>query len=124
MSVLADPVRLEQALAHIVQNAIDASTPNEPVRICFGERGMEAAIEVIDSGAGMSADFIRSRLFQPFASTKEGGFGIGAFEARTLIAGMGGRIEVESCEGEGSRFIIFLPAVQSGALPQPERMRA
>jgi signal transduction histidine kinase len=38
---------------------------------------------VIDSGSGMSADFIRTRLFQPFASTKDGGFGIGAFEARS-----------------------------------------
>ncbi len=124
VSACADPVRLEQALGHLVQNAIDASAPEEPVRICYGERGMEVAIEVIDSGAGMSADFIRSRLFQPFASTKDGGFGIGAFEARTLIAGMGGRIEVESREGEGSRFTIFLPAAQTDALPQPERMRA
>jgi putative PEP-CTERM system histidine kinase len=124
MGVLADPVRLEQALAHIVQNAIDASAPGEPVRICYGERGLEAVIEVIDSGAGMSADFIRSRLFQPFSSTKEGGFGIGAFEARTLIAGMGGRIEVESREGEGSRFTIFLPAAQTEALPKPERISA
>ncbi|HEX8532715.1 MAG TPA: XrtA/PEP-CTERM system histidine kinase PrsK [Allosphingosinicella sp.] len=124
VGALADPVRLEQALGHIVQNAIDASAPGEPVRICYGERGLEAAIEVIDSGSGMSADFIRSRLFQPFASTKDGGFGIGAFEARSLIAGMGGRIEVESREGEGSRFTIFLPAAQTDALPQPERMRA
>jgi putative PEP-CTERM system histidine kinase len=123
-NVLADPVRLEQALGHLVQNAIDASSREEPVRICYGERGGEIAIEVIDSGAGMSADFIRSRLFQPFSSTKEGGFGIGAFEARTLVAGMGGRIEVESREGEGSRFTIFLPAAHTDALPQPERMRA
>jgi signal transduction histidine kinase len=124
LTVLADPARLEQSLAHLVQNAIDASEPGEPVRICFGLRGTEIAIDVIDSGAGMSAEFIRSRLFQPFASTKEGGFGIGAFEARTLIVGMGGRIEVESREGEGSRFTILLPAGQSSALPEAERMRA
>jgi putative PEP-CTERM system histidine kinase len=124
LTALADPARLEQALAHVVQNAIDASAPGEPVRICYGLRGGEIAIEVIDSGAGMSAEFIRSRLFQPFASTKDGGFGIGAFEARTLIAAMGGRIEVESREGEGSRFTLFLPAGQTSALPEPERMRA
>jgi putative PEP-CTERM system histidine kinase len=124
LAVVADPVRLEQALGHLVQNAIDATPNDEPVRICCSERGDEIAIDVIDSGAGMSAHFIRSRLFQPFASTKDGGFGIGAFEARTLIAGMGGRIEVESREGEGSRFTIFLPAAQTDELPQPERMRA
>ena len=77
-----------------------------------------------DSGAGMSAEFIGSRLFQPFASTKEGGFGIGAFEARSLIGAMGGRIEIESREGEGSRFTIFLPAAETETAPQYERMSA
>jgi putative PEP-CTERM system histidine kinase len=105
----ADPVRLEQALAHLVQNAIDASPAGEPVLLGVGRRGIEAVIEVIDHGTGMSAEFIRTRLFKPFASTKEGGFGIGAFEARSLVAAMGGRIEVESREGQGSRFAVILP---------------
>jgi putative PEP-CTERM system histidine kinase len=125
LSVTADPVRLEQALAHIVQNAIDASRPADPVRICSGRQGPDVTIEVIDSGHGMSADFVRTRLFQPFASTKDGGFGIGAFEARALVASMGGRLEVESHEGEGSRFTIFLPPGGSSAEPlaQIERIR-
>ena len=72
----------------------------------------------------MTPEFIRTRLFQPFASTKEGGFGIGAFEARTLVAAMGGRIEVESRPGEGSRFTLFLPAGDSAASPHSERMSA
>jgi putative PEP-CTERM system histidine kinase len=119
--VRADPVRLEQAIAHLVQNAIDASRPGEPVRILCDGQGAEIGIDVIDSGAGMSSDFIRTRLFQPFASTKDGGFGIGAFEARSLIAAMGGRLEVESREGEGSRFTIILPAGQVAEQPQVER---
>ncbi|PWG02767.1 XrtA/PEP-CTERM system histidine kinase PrsK [Sphingosinicella humi] len=128
LTARADPARLEQAVGHLVQNAIDASPPGEAVRICYGARGSELAIEVIDSGAGMSAEFVGGRLFQPFASTKEGGFGIGAFEARTLVAAMGGRIEVESREGEGSRFTIFLPACRPEAVrpfkPEHERKRA
>jgi putative PEP-CTERM system histidine kinase len=120
----ADPARLEQALAHLVQNAIDASPPGEPVRICCSARGDEILIEVIDRGRGMSAEFVRTRLFQPFASTKDSGFGIGAFEARSLVAAMGGRLEVESREGEGTRFTIFLPAARIDAEPELERMRA
>ncbi|WP_414901162.1 XrtA/PEP-CTERM system histidine kinase PrsK [Sphingomonas flavalba] len=107
--VFADPLRLEQVLGHLVQNAIDASPPGEPVHVTVRRHGVDAAVEIVDRGAGMSGDFIRTQLFKPFASTKEGGFGIGAYEARTLAAMMGGRIEVESREGEGSRFTLILP---------------
>ena len=123
LPALADPVRLEQALGHLVQNAIDASHEGSPVRIRCGLRGGEACIEIVDRGEGMSADFIRTRLFQPFASTKESGFGVGAFEARSLIAAMGGRLEVDSREGEGSRFTILLPLGETGER-EIERMRA
>ena len=61
-----------------------------------------------------------ARLFQPFASTKESGFGVGAFEARSLVAAMGGRIEVDSRPGEGSRFTVFLPLGET-SFTQAER---
>jgi len=101
---VADPARLEQALGHLIQNAIEASAPGEPVGVVVGR----ATVEVIDAGPGMSASFIRDRLFRPFASTKSGGFGIGAFEARQVIQAMGGKLDVVSREGEGTRFTIVL----------------
>jgi putative PEP-CTERM system histidine kinase len=101
---VADPARLEQALGHLIQNAIEASAPGEPVGVVVGR----ATIDVIDSGPGMSATFIRDRLFRPFTSTKSGGFGIGAFEARQVIQAMGGKLDVISREGEGTRFTIVL----------------
>jgi putative PEP-CTERM system histidine kinase len=123
--VLADPQRLEQALSHLVQNAIDASPPAEPVTIMIGRQYGEATITVSDRGCGMSAAFIREKLFKPFASTKDGGFGIGAYEARALIAAMGGRIKVESREGNGSRFIVILPvAEETRTRPFPSRAEA
>jgi len=105
----ADPARLEQALAHLVQNAIDASPADRPVTIRIVQRDGAAAVEVIDRGMGMTPEFIRTRLFKPFSSTKTGGFGVGAYEARALITAMGGRLEVESREGGGSCFSIVLP---------------
>lgn len=60
----------------------------------------------------MSAAFVREKLFRPFASTKDGGFGIGAYEARSLVMAMNGRIDVSSREGEGTRFTIILPAAE------------
>lgn len=107
---------LEQVLLHLVQNAIDASAPGDPVFVSLSHDGINATIAVIDSGCGMSPEYVRSRLFKPFDSTKAGGFGIGAFEARALIKAMHGRIEVESREGLGSRFSVVLPLAQTAAL--------
>jgi signal transduction histidine kinase len=86
------------------------------------------SVTVSDKGVGMDGDFIRNRLFQPFASTKSGGFGIGAFEARSLIAAMGGRLSVDSRPGQGTTFTITLPAPapEQPGLPaaEPQRKRA
>lgn len=114
--VIADENRLEQALGHLLQNAIDASPAHEPVCVQLEQRHDEILISVIDRGTGMSPAFIREKLFQPFTSTKESGFGIGAYEAKIIVGAMGGRIDVISREGEGSQFIIILPAAQSALL--------
>ncbi|MEO1167179.1 MAG: XrtA/PEP-CTERM system histidine kinase PrsK [Pseudomonadota bacterium] len=106
----ADPVRLETALIHLVQNAIDASPAETPIWLVVGGGEEEAWIAVEDNGAGMDLEFVREKLFEPFHSSKTGGFGIGAFEARSLVAEMGGRIEVDSRKGEGTRFTVTLPA--------------
>ncbi|MBU3078062.1 XrtA/PEP-CTERM system histidine kinase PrsK [Sphingomonas quercus] len=116
---LADPARLEQALVHIIQNAVDASEGDRPVNLVVGTDGGRATILVKDQGKGMSADFIRSGLFKPFSSTKANGFGVGAFEARTLLMAMGGALEVESRLGEGSRFTLILPLVGQAAMDKP-----
>ncbi len=107
--VKADAEALEQALVHLVQNAVDASESHSPVQIELGSEPGHAVIEIIDSGCGMSPEFIRTRLFKPFHSSKPGGFGIGAYEARELVRAMGGRLDVESREGLGTRFVIRMP---------------
>lgn len=124
LGAIADPKGLEQALAHLVQNAIDASPADMPVEIRAFESGGDVAIEIADRGVGMTGEFVRTRLFQPFASTKDTGFGIGAYEARALIRGMGGRLEVESVVGEGTCFTLFLSGAERQPAPVYERMRA
>lgn len=106
---LADPARVEQIVTHLLQNAIDASAPDSPVDLCLSAEAGEAVVAIIDRGKGMSAEYIRRDLFKPFSSSKAAGFGLGAFEARTLAQAMGGRIEVESKPGAGSRFTLRLP---------------
>lgn len=116
-AVLADREGLEQALTHLVHNAVEASPPATPVFLDLRRSGGDAVIEVVDSGSGMTREFIRTSLFRPFHSTKSGGFGIGAYEARELVHAMGGRLDVESREGLGTRFQIRLPLATSAAKP-------
>jgi hypothetical protein len=108
--------RFERVLGHLVQNAIDATQPPGSVRISVGTEGGDAVIEVADSGCGMSEAFVRERLFRPFQTTKRNGMGIGAFEAAQYTKDMGGRIEVDSRPGAGTRFRLMLPLEQHGAL--------
>jgi putative PEP-CTERM system histidine kinase len=115
-SVQAQPEALEQALVHLVQNAVEASGENQPVLLQATREGNEVVIGVTDSGPGMNPEFVRSRLFKPFHSSKPGGFGIGAFEAREMVRAMGGRLEVESHEGLGSRFAVRLPLAEAAEL--------
>lgn len=112
-NVVGDPQRVEQIIAHLLQNAIDATPMAVPVEVVLARRGREAEITIADKGVGMSAGFIRDQLFKPFASTKVGGFGIGAFEAREIARSMGGRLDVRSREGEGSIFTVHLPLADS-----------
>ncbi|MES2903406.1 MAG: XrtA/PEP-CTERM system histidine kinase PrsK [Pseudomonadota bacterium] len=116
--VMADPLLLEQAIGHLLQNAVDASARTQAVTVRMGGDGREATISIIDQGPGMDSEFIRTRLFQPFASTKDGGFGVGAFEARSLVASMGGRLTVDSRPGKGSRFTIHMAETEPAIEPQ------
>jgi putative PEP-CTERM system histidine kinase len=109
VEVMGNPEALEQTLVHLVQNAIDASEPGMAVFLDVTAESLHGTIEVIDTGCGMSPEFVRTGLFKTFVSSKPGGFGIGAFEARELVKAMGGRVAVESRQGLGTRFSVVLP---------------
>lgn len=107
---------IEQILTHLIQNAVDASAPEMPVFVSITGDGLFCRIEIVDSGHGMAPEFVRNRLFKPFDSSKPGGFGIGAYEARELVRAMHGRLDVESREGIGTRFIIRLPLASAAEI--------
>lgn len=109
--VSADAEQLRQAIDHLIQNAIEASPDLAPIELTLATRRDNALVCIKDRGAGMSPEFVRKQLFKPFASTKQGGFGIGAAEARALIEAMGGGLDVVSVEGAGTQFSLLLPLV-------------
>jgi putative PEP-CTERM system histidine kinase len=109
LRVRADRERLTRAIGHLLQNALEATPPTGQVSLAAFADGEQAVIEVRDTGAGMDEEFIRTRLFQPFDSTKGAGMGIGAYECRETVQALGGTVAVESTPGVGTLFRLTLP---------------
>jgi putative PEP-CTERM system histidine kinase len=109
LSAWAEAGAVRQIVQHLVANAIDASASDTPVQVVAVAEQGRVRIDVIDQGCGMTRAFIRDELFKPFVSTKESGFGLGAFEALQIAQAMGGAIEVASEPGKGSNFTLWLP---------------
>lgn len=118
-AVLAHADRLERVIGHLLQNAADASAASGIIRVRARSEGDRALIEVEDNGKGMSEEFVRTRLFRPFSSTKAHGMGIGTFESREYVRELGGSLDVDSREGQGTTFRIRLPLVADPALSEP-----
>jgi putative PEP-CTERM system histidine kinase len=113
MMAVADTARVETIIGHLVQNAIEATPDGAPVKISCRKQGTDIAINISDNGVGMTESFMSTQLFKPFESTKQGGFGIGAYEARSLAASMGGQLRVDSRVGKGTTFTLLLPAARA-----------
>jgi len=109
--------RLERVIGHLVQNGFDAGGERAQVTVRVFRRGGDAVVEVADNGAGMTPEFIRDHMFKPFQSSKAGGMGIGAYESQQYVASLGGRIEVDSQPGAGTRVRVLLPALRAAGAP-------
>jgi putative PEP-CTERM system histidine kinase len=107
-----DREKIASVLTNLVLNAIQST--EDPVAIhVSSKRTVEGiSLSVADNGSGMDAEFIRTRLFQPFQTTKKQGLGIGMFQCKTIIEAHGGRITVESIVGQGTTFQISLPVAE------------
>lgn len=110
IEVLADRERLTYVIEHLVRNAQDATPAEGEIRVEATLQDDLACIGIHDSGAGMTAQFIRERLFRPFDSTKGShAMGIGACQARDYVRSIGGQVSVESQVGVGTSFSVTLP---------------
>jgi len=111
--VVADPRRLGQAISNLVLNAIKFSQPGTKIQVRSGTAEGRCEIVVEDEGMGISEDDL-DRVFQAFergeAGKQASGTGLGLMIARRLVELHGGELSVTSRVGEGSRFVIHLPA--------------
>lgn len=112
--VMADPVQIEQVIANLLRNALEAMDGTPQRRIVIETEGGDglAALHVHDSGHGIPPEQM-DRLFQPFATTKDSGTGLGLAICRTIVEAHGGQIlAANRQDGPGATFTITLPVAR------------
>ncbi len=102
---------LTGALLNLLENAMQACAAGGAIQLDAKQVADDIVISVSDSGRGMDAA-TQERLFQPFFTTRIEGTGLGLAIVRGVVETHGGRIEVESELGKGSRFSIWLPKIK------------
>ncbi len=111
--ISADPVLIEWAIEALVRNSIDAlSGRGGSITVSVDRKGDTASVTVRDDGPGVPIE-LRSQLFEPGFTTKQGGWGIGLALARRIIEEVhGGRIELAHAD-DGAVFVADLPVTTS-----------
>lgn len=106
----SDRGQLQQVLLNIINNAIAAVDDGGKITVSMAAHGGNSVtIAITDNGAGISEENLRN-IFEPFFSTKgEFGTGLGLSITRDIVEKLGGKIDVSSVQGQGTRFIISLP---------------
>ncbi len=108
-----DRDRFTMVAAHLIRNAQEATGDQGRVELRVIRSAGQVVISIRDDGCGMDQEFIRTRLFRPFDSTKGSkGMGIGAYQARSLVVDSGGTLDVESEPGKGTCITIRLPLAE------------
>jgi len=108
-TLITDGDRVLQVITNLLNNAFRWTPDGGEVGLALEARNGTVRVDVADTGPGISADDAE-RIFSPFVSTDTQGTGLGLPIARELAGALGGRIEVETAPGEGSRFRLVLPA--------------
>lgn len=105
-----DPDAMEMVFLNILTNAYDAVRDAGRITVRGHMEDGFVAVTISDDGGGIPREFIESSLFKPFKTTKKNGLGIGLFQCKTVVEAHGGKIEIESAEGNGTSFKVILPA--------------
>ena len=107
--VRVEPNQLKSVLHNLVLNAVEAIPGEGNILVETAQENGVAVLSVMDTGPGMTEDFVRQKLFRPFQSTKERGLGIGLYQCRHIVQAFGGTLTAESQEGKGTRMVVRLP---------------
>jgi two-component system sensor histidine kinase TtrS len=115
--VRADPLQVQQVLLNLLKNAADATEQLPPARraitVTVGREDEWLRVTVCDHGPALTED-LRSRLFEPFYTTKQGGLGLGLSICKTIVEAHGGRLTAQARrDGPGLAVSFTLPSHQT-----------
>jgi putative PEP-CTERM system histidine kinase len=124
LQLIADKDRFTSIMVHLIKNAQEATPEDGSIDVRVHEDQGTAVIEIEDTGCGMDDEFINSRLFRPFETTKgNAGMGIGVYETREYIRSLKGNLSVESELGKGTKFTLTVPLeIQQNEQQDPDNM--
>jgi signal transduction histidine kinase len=114
LTVSADPNRLPQALANLVDNAVKYTPYGGDITITGWRHNGEIAVSVKDTGIGISpleSDKVWDRLYRAEKSRRERGLGLGLTVVKAIVEAHHGRVTLNSEPNEGSVFTLYLPAI-------------
>ena len=121
--IWGDPFYLTDALTSLIENALEATPQGGKVVVrSYAEktsRRPRALVEIIDNGAGMSAEFLRDRLFRAFETTKPDGVGLGLATANQIVRFHQGSMRVLSEPGGGTVVRLNFPGIIPAVSPAP-----
>ncbi len=105
---MANEELLRKVLENLLMNAKDALNEQGKIKIFVEELGKEVKISISDNGPGIPLDFLESKLFKPFQTTKKDGLGVGLWQVKNFVKAMKGKILVKTSPGRGTTFEIIL----------------
>jgi len=114
-----DRTRLEQMTWNLVENALRYTPPGGRVELGLRTQGGHAILHVADTGVGIEPDHL-TRIFDRFyrvdraRSRRQGGTGLGLAIVKRVAEMHGGRVDVASTPGHGTRFVVTLPLLAVG----------
>ncbi|MFQ5835454.1 MAG: ATP-binding protein [bacterium] len=109
--MMIDADNMERVFENVILNALEAMPNGGKLTIVTRKtkKPLAAVVEIIDTGRGMTKEFINHNLFKPFRTTKRKGLGLALFSCKEIVSLHGGKIEVKSELSRGTSFVIRLP---------------
>lgn len=107
-TIWGDESKLRRVFVNLLKNSLEAVGEKGSIQVRIHERNGAVAVEFADTGPGIPEEDL-DRIFQPYFTTRDKGFGLGLTIAKNIVDEMNGTILVESTVGKGSRFTVEFP---------------